>query len=254
MQNSDDIVRHLAGVQPQGGMLIIGDHAGNAIPHDADPQLADKALINTHIAIDIGTADIAHILHHRYGHHAILATVSRLVVDLNRRADEEAVIPEMSDGVELPGNILSAEQRAARIKRYYWSYHDAVAEAIKAQKPEFLLFIHSFTPQLASHAEEDKRPWHFGVMVDQDKRAGDLALEFLRQTGYIIGDQLPYSGVTYNSSLARHGENTGTPYIGLEIRQDLAGNPQKQAELAKIIHEMAQNIIESLASSSLYCQ
>lgn len=235
----------LDGSTLSGGVLVIGDHASNRMPAGMDLGI-DAELLATHIALDIGVAGVAQALNREFGFAAVLANVSRLVVDLNRGVDESAVIPETSDGVDIPANRLDEAGRAARLDDYYWPYHHGVAARIAAVKPDFLLFLHSFTPALQS-APGDARPWHVGVMYDRDRRAADLAMPLLAGAGFVAGDQLPYSGQVYNSSLGRHGEANGIGYIGLEMRQDLVADARLQREMAQKLGPICQNIAETLA-------
>ena len=53
--------------------------------------------------------------------------------------------------------------------------------------------------------------------------------------GVIVGDQLPYSGKILNATMNRHGEGTGTPYLGIEVRQDLIESAAGVAKWARIL-------------------
>src|SRR5258706_9857784 len=64
-----------------GGILLICDHASNAVPGDVDLDV-DAALLDKHIAVDIGAGPLTRALAARLEAPAILATVSRLVIDL----------------------------------------------------------------------------------------------------------------------------------------------------------------------------
>jgi predicted N-formylglutamate amidohydrolase len=193
-------------------ILTVVDHASNYVPPGIDLGIG-SALLETHIAWDIGAAALAAAL----GFPAHVATVSRLVIDLNREEDAAALIPIISDGVTIPGN---PGNRMDRIVRFYRPYHDALAERIVQERPALLLSLHSFTPQLSDKPDE-KRPWEIGVLYNEDDRAARIAIPLLEAAGIVTGDQLPYSGKVLNATMNRHGEGTGTPYLGLEVRQDL---------------------------------
>ena len=196
-------------------VLTVVDHASNFVPPGIDLGIADD-LLTTHIAWDIGSAALAGAL----GYPAHLATVSRLVIDLNRDRGDAGLIPRVSDGVAIRGN---AENTDERIERFWLPYHAALAKRIAEERPGLLLSLHSFTPQLAERPEET-RPWEVGVLYNDDDRAARIALPLLMGSGIVAGDQLPYSGKLLNATMNRHGEATGTPYLGLEVRQDLIGN------------------------------
>jgi len=196
-------------------ILTVVDHASNHVPGDIDLGI-DAALLETHIAWDIGAAALALAL----GYPAHLAEVSRLIVDLNREADSPGVVPRDSDGIVIPGNTGDAQ---ARIDRFWRPYHESLAARIATDRPYMLLSLHSFTPQLSCKPDE-KRPWEVGVLYNDDDRAARFAIPLLSAAGIVTGDQQPYSGKLLNATMNRHGEGTGTPYLGLEVRQDLIGD------------------------------
>lgn len=196
-------------------ILVIVDHASNAVPPDIDLGI-DLALLQTHIGWDIGAADLAREL----GYPTHLAAVSRLVIDLNRDEDSPSLIPVASDGIVIPGN---PGDRDDRIARFFRSYHAALAHRIARERPRLLVSLHSFTPQL-SEKRDELRPWEVGVLYNRDDRAARIAIPLAQAAGIVTGDQLPYSGRLLNATMNRHGEGTGTPYLGLEVRQDLIGD------------------------------
>jgi predicted N-formylglutamate amidohydrolase len=67
----------------------------------------------------------------------------------------------------------------------------------------------------------------------------------------VVGDQLPYSGKQLNATMNRHAEALGIPYVGIEIRQDLIELAAGQERYAAILADMAQYIVERLASEPL---
>ncbi|NJM50955.1 MAG: N-formylglutamate amidohydrolase [Sphingomonadales bacterium] len=226
------------------GILIVADHASNHVPDDIDLGLAGERL-ETHIALDIGVAPVAEYMAENSGIAAILAINSRLIVDLNRDAGEAGVIPLVSDGIKIAGNAISPAERIARLDRFYHPYHAEVARLIREYRPQLLLSLHSFTPQLASNPKE-ARPWDIGVLYNEDDRAARLALPMLAKYGLNAGDQLPYSGKLLNATMNRHGEGSGTPYLGIEMRQDLAANSSGQKRFASILTDICHKITEKL--------
>ncbi|MGF7149111.1 putative N-formylglutamate amidohydrolase [Sphingomonas zeicaulis] len=220
-------------VEGDAGILIIGDHASAHVPEDVVLGI-DSALLNQHVAIDIGVAPVAEALCATLGCAAVLATVSRLVIDLNREEDAPGLIPITSDGHAIPGNALDHDGRESRVARFWRPYHDAVAERIATTRPALLVSLHSFTPQLASRPEE-ARPWHVGILYNEDDRAARIAIPVLEAAGLTIGDQLPYSGKLLNATMNRHGEGSGTPYLGIEMRQDLVGDAAGVARMAGLL-------------------
>src|SRR3569833_234840 len=113
-----------------GGVLLICDHASNAVPDGIDLGI-DPALLDKHVAIDIGAGPVTEALAARLGAPAVLATVSRLVIDLHRQPDHPGLMPHISDGHPIPGNDRA--DRAERIARFHRPYHRALAAALFRQ-------------------------------------------------------------------------------------------------------------------------
>lgn len=216
-ENMSEAWQRIEGDREQG-LLIIADHASRYVPPDIDLGI-DPLLLGTHIAIDLGVAELAKAL----GLPAILGGVSRLVVDFNREDDAPHIIPIASDGHAVPGNAIDHEARTARIARFWHPYHNQISHMISEYYPKLLISLHSFTPQLASDPEQ-KRPWEVGILYNEDDRAARIAIPLLEATGVIVGDQLPYSGKLLNATMNRHGEGRGIAYLGIEMRQDLIGD------------------------------
>ena len=222
-------------------LLLIADHASNRVPDDLDLGIA-PALLNEHIAIDIGVAELGRALCARLNFPGILGNVSRLVVDLNREEDATHIIPIASDGHAIPGNAIDQDARLARIDRFWRPYHARIEAQMAAQRPRLLISLHSFTPQLATKPE-DERPWEIGILYNQDDRAARIAIPLLEAAGVRVGDQEPYSGKLLNATMNRHAEAEGRPYFGIEIRQDRITSPQQQAlwaeRLVRICNKVA---------------
>lgn len=196
-------------------ILLLCDHASNAVPDDIDLGIAPD-LLDRHIAVDIGAAAVTRAVAARLGAPALLATVSRLVIDLNREPDNRGLIPHRSDGHDIPGN--AEVDRWARIARFYAPYHGAIAACIRTRRPRLIVAVHSFTPRL-EHGGSD-RPWQAGVLYNRDSRAARPAIDWLRAEGIATGDNEPYSGRVLNATLNRHAEGNGIASLSLEIRND----------------------------------
>jgi predicted N-formylglutamate amidohydrolase len=230
----------IAGEPQAGGILIVSDHASNRVPGDIDLGI-DPALLNEHVAVDIGVAGVAQRMVERPGFAAFLANVSRLVCDCNRDEDSPAVIPHSSDGHAVPGNLFDVEGRETRLERFFRPYHAALADLLARAPPRLIVSLHSFTPSLASKPEE-QRPWQCGVLYNEDERAARLAIPLLETEGLIVGDQQPYSGKLLNATMNRHAEAHGRPYFGIEICQDRIAGEAGQAEWAARLVRIANRV------------
>ncbi len=229
-----------------GGILLIGDHASAHVPGDIDLGI-DPALLREHIAIDLGVAEVAALLVDGGAvDAAILGGVSRLVVDCNRDEDAPGAVPVASDGHAIPGNALDHAGREARMARFFRPYHDHIAATIAAHRPAMILSLHSFTPSLASDPGQ-ARPWHVGVLYNEDERLAAPAIAALAEEGLTVGDQLPYSGKLLNATMNRHAEANDIPYVGIEMRQDLVGDKTGQARFADYLSRMCSKLALNLA-------
>lgn len=233
-------------VAGEGDLLIIVDHASNHVPTGVELGI-DPALLDQHMAIDIGAKALGALLAERLGARAIFATVSRLVIDLNREEDAAGLIPLASDGHEVPGNAaLSEAERLDRVELYWRPYHDAIAGTIAASPPKLIISLHSFTPRLTSDPEK-KRPWEIGILYNRDDRAARIAIPLLEAAGVVTGDNLPYSGKVLNATMNRHAERNGLAYLGIEVRQDLILDTVGVARWADILAPVIAQTRNSLA-------
>lgn len=227
-------------------LLLVADHASNHVPDDIDLGI-DPALLSEHIAVDIGIDPLARIVAERLGCPAILARVSRLVIDLHRHAHELAAIPPVSDGHVIPGNTdLHAEGREARIARFHRPYHALIEEMVEARKPRMLFTLHSFTPRLRTDPDGE-RPWEVGILYNQDDRAARIAIDLLRARGIPTGNNEPYSGKLLNATMDRHAEARGLPYLAIEVRQDLILDQAGVEKWADILVPVIRETLDALA-------
>lgn len=230
----------LVGEPRGGGILVVCDHASNRVPECIELGI-DPVLLNEHVAIDIGVAEVAERMAAHPGFGAFLANVSRLVCDLNREEEAPAVIPHASDGHDIPGNLFDVADREERLERFYRPYHDALAALLEQAPPVLIVSLHSFTPSLAARPDEE-RPWQVGVLYNEDDRGARLAIPLLEAEGLVVGDQQPYSGRLLNATMNRHAEAHGRAYLGIEVRQDGIATSEGQAEWAQRLVSVTQAV------------
>ena len=235
-------------------LLLVGDHVSNRIPRVLDKLGLDDAVLEQHVAYDIGTRKLITHLSQHLDAPALLAAYSRLVVDLNRSLEDSSVIPEVSDGIPIPGNQrLSRHDRALRIHCFYTPYRVAIDAMLHRYRgrgiiPAFIS-IHSFTPQLADRRH---RPWHIGLMWDKDPRIPVPLIARLRAYPQPInvGDNEPYSGKhAADYTIDHHAETAGLPHVSIETRQDLIDTEEGAEYWATILDESLRDI---LADPGLY--
>lgn len=236
----NEVFRQIGAPTP-GGIVLVADHASNAVPADITLGIPDH-LLHEHIAVDIGTGAIAELLAKEHAIPAHIAAVSRLVCDLNREEDAPGLVPEASDGHPIPGNV--GTDREARLGRFHRPYHTALAEWLEQAEPALILSLHSFTPRLASR--DEPRPWQVGVLYNADDRTARIAIPLFEAEGLMVGDNLPYSGRDLNYTMNRHAEARGRAYLGIELRQDLVQTPTDYARWAALLANIARRVASAL--------
>jgi predicted N-formylglutamate amidohydrolase len=187
-------------------------------------------LFETHIAYDIGAAFVTRALAKAYGAPALLGTQSRLVIDLNRGADDPTLVMKLSDGSIIPGNRnADAAEVALRLKRFHAPYHAAIRDQIGRIGPgAILVSIHSFTPAWKGV----QRPWEMGVLYGRDGRLARPLMKQLALAGFSVGDNEPYTGALEGDTLDTHGTKTGHANVLIEMRQDFLDSRQKAEAFA----------------------
>ena len=100
--------------QGSAPVLVLCDHASNAVPSWIGDLGISSDALNSHIGWDIGALSMAERIAERANAPDIFAGYSRLALDCNRPLTHPDLIPEVSDGTEIPANIgLSREQTGA---------------------------------------------------------------------------------------------------------------------------------------------
>ncbi len=219
----------------ESGVLILCDHASNAVPPDLGDLGLPESEFERHIAYDIGAAAVTRSLAQRLGAPAILTQFSRLIIDPNRGRDDPTLVMRLSDGAVVPGNARVDEAEVQRrIARFYDPYDDAISDAIHkamaAGHPPVIVTVHSFTPIWRGWA----RPWHVGILWDADDRFARPLLEGLEaEDGLVVGDNEPYDGALAGDTVDRHATIRGLANALIEIRQDLIADDRGAEEWAE---------------------
>jgi len=205
------------------GTIILADHASNAMPPEFEALGLPAAELERHIGYDIGVAALTRALAARLSAPAVLSRFSRLLIDPNRGDDDPTLVMRLSDGAIVPGNAdLDEAGVTQRMQRFSLPYHAAIASVIDrmlaAGMVPAVVSIHSFTPQMKGV----ERPWHVGILWDNDPRLALPLLELLQADASIItGDNEPYDGALEGDTMTRHCIRRGLPHVLIEVRQDL---------------------------------
>jgi predicted N-formylglutamate amidohydrolase len=230
-------------------LLLLCDHASKAVPQALGDLGIPADELSRHIGWDIGALDAARELADMLDAPLLASGYSRLVIDCNRWPGGEGSAPEVSDGTPVPGNRgLTKERIEQRADACFWPYHRAVDRQLDGMtaggRKVALLVVHSFTPQMNGL----KRPWHVGVLWNDDARLPEpLLAELRRAPELVVGDNEPYSArASYEYTLNAHARPRALPHCSLEVRQDLIDTPERARAWAR---RLAPAIGEAVATA-----
>jgi predicted N-formylglutamate amidohydrolase len=234
------IVTNPSGFSP---FLLLGDHAGRAIPRRLGDLGLPPGALDRHIAWDIGVEGLGLRLSTELDACFIRQTYSRLVIDCNRRPGEADSIPTASDSVAIPGNLgLGSADIAARVNDVWRPYQDGVARLLEERqglgRETRLVSLHSFTPKMGG----ESRPWRYGVLHRGDSALSARMLALLRaEFGDQAGDNQPYAMDGTDATIPLHADPRGLDYLELEVRQDLIEDDDGQDAAAAVITRLLRS-------------
>jgi len=207
--------------------IITCEHGGNLIPAAYDSLFQDaRPLLDSHRGYDPGALLVAQELAAALGGALVTATVSRLLVDINRSIGHRQLFSTMT--CRLPPPI-----RAEILAQYYRPYREQVEQLVRqaVSRKQRVLHIssHSFTPELDGKV----RNADVGLLYHPARR-GEVALCAHWKT--ILAGLAPTLRVRRNYPYAGKGDGltaylrqrfAADAYIGIELevnqRMTLAG-------------------------------
>jgi predicted N-formylglutamate amidohydrolase len=204
--------------------VLVCEHASNRFPEPYGNLSLTPHQRLMHIAWDPGALAVAMRLTELLDAPLIHSTVSRLVIDCNRRDDAVDLIPVVSERTDIAANVgIGAAERDHRIASFHRPFHatiDALLEKrVRIGEQTVLVTVHSFTPTYKDIA----RPWPIGLIHGLEERFSHALLAALKAEDpeLNVGWNEPYSarnGVTY--TLEHHGDGRGLDATMIEIRHD----------------------------------
>ncbi|MGL4812759.1 MAG: N-formylglutamate amidohydrolase [Beijerinckiaceae bacterium] len=230
----------------QPGVLILCDHASNAMPAHYGNLGMGADQLQRHIAYDIGAAAATRAMAQALDCPALLTNFSRLLIDPNRGRDDPTLVMRLSDGAIVPGNRdVDAAEIARRVRVFYDPYDRAISAELAAFKAAgivpVVVSMHSFTPQWKGKP----RPWHVGILWDCDPR---LPVPFLhalaREPDLVVGDNEPYDGALKGDTIDRHCTRDGLASLLIEVRQDLMANDADAARWGEKLAALLRPLLD----------
>mgnify|MGYP003392275793 CR=1 FL=1 len=176
------------------GLVISCEHGGNRIPGAyGDLFHGHRALLDTHRGFDPGALLMARTLATEFAAPLVIATVSRLLVDLNRSIGHPHLHSEETRNA-------GAEVRRRIVQHYYQPYRAQaerlITQAITDYGRVIHLSSHSFTPELNGKV----RRADIGLLYDPS-RPGEVELCARWQTALkayapdlVVRRNYPYAG------------------------------------------------------------
>ena len=229
--------------------LLLGDHAGREVPLSLGDLGLHAREWERHIVWDIGIAGLGQMLCELLNATFIRQRFSRLVIDCNRDPARPDAIPDVSDGVHIPGNAnLTPRERRMRLEEVAQPYHARIAQELDARAarglPTILVSLHSFTPRMNGFA----RPWRFGVLHAEDSAFSRAVLARLQaEVGAdFVGDNQPYRMDEVDFTIPHHCRPRGLDYLELETRQDLVTGATGQREIADSLARLLPQALADL--------
>ena len=228
-------------------VLLVCDHASNALPAAYGTLGLDPDLLRRHIAFDIGAADVTRRMSKALDAPAVLSAYSRLLIDCNRRPGHATSIPAVSDGIEIPENGgLDPAEIERRQDAYFHPFHGAVDAALarfagRGVVPAYVA-VHTFTPIMDGR----ERPWHVGILWNRDPRlARPLIAALSEWPDVVVGENRPYSGRDSEGySIHAHGGDRGIPHVLVEVRQDLVDTRHGAELWAARVGRVVADVVE----------
>ncbi|MGF1467119.1 MAG: N-formylglutamate amidohydrolase [Sandaracinaceae bacterium] len=223
-------------------VALLCEHASQRLLPDGRAwPAADRRLLGTHWAYDLGAADLTRDLAETLGAPAVYAGFSRLLVDPNRGLSSPTLFRLEAEGLPVMLNQdLTEAERQRRIDELWRAYHAAADHMIETSTAPTVLSMHTFTPVYEGIVRHEE----VGVLFDRDEALAEAVAERLWQEGLKVGLNVPYSGrdgMMY--SVDRHAASHRRQALELEVRQDLAVLPAFRRRLvtplAAVLEETA---------------
>lgn len=189
----------------------------------------ERTILQDHWGWDIGALGVSRNLADMVNAPLVSSTISRLICDLNRNLDAPDLYRKECDGVVLGFNHnLSDEERGVRVALHE-AFHGFVEDKVREKAPCGLVSIHSFTPVWRGVP----RQLEVGILFNRYEKTAQRLAKDLERSNIKVALNEPYSGFEDGVySIERHGLASETPYIELEIRQDLIADVEGQKRWA----------------------
>jgi predicted N-formylglutamate amidohydrolase len=227
-------------------VLLTCEHGGNRVPA-AFRRLFDphRQLLNSHRGYDPGALELARVCARHLTVPLHFATVTRLLVELNRSLGHPALFSVVSKS-------LNSVERASLLETYYFPYRSRVeaevAQAAKRGRRVIHVSFHTFTPQMDGVI----RNADVGLLYDP-RRPREVEFSALfkqslaaRRPGLTIRKNYPYLGKSDGFTTSLRKKWGDTVYLGIELEVNQrwpSSDPREWRLLQQAIAEAARETI-----------
>lgn len=242
------------GRRTRDGLVITCEHGGNRIPEAyRDLFRPYRAALHSHRGFDAGSLAMARALARAFDAPWVAATVSRLLVDLNRSVGH----PRLHCGAirRLPEPV-----RMRILEQHYQPYRtqaeQLVMQAITRHGRMVHLSCHSFTPSLEGKAREAD----IGLLYDP-ARPGEVALAAHWKAAIealapelAVRRNYPYVGRNDGLTTSLRKRFAPEAYIGVELelnQKHVLRGGRQWAALREMVIESLRAALDSFVADSL---
>jgi len=231
---------------PRQRLIITCEHGGNDVPREHRRLFACLArVLASHRGWDAGALALARRLATSLDAPLHHATVTRLLVDLNRSPGSRSVFSAATEG-------LSDLDRATLLRRWHEPYRSGVEAAMRRviDSGEFVVHVsvHSFTPVLRGVT----RNAEVGLLYDPARRAERLFAAKWREAMiaarplWRVRMNYPYRGTSDGLTTALRRRFATPQYVGIELELNQSMCRGKARRFPEAVE---RTIVESLRAT-----
>ena len=213
------------------GVLLVCDHASNAIPPGYGSLGLKREALERHIAYDIGAAELdpgARGAAQRARGALDLFAPPHRSEPRRRRSDPRHALFRRRDRARQRADRRGRDRRPARALLGALPADDRRRRSRRCSRPASRRLSSRSTPSRPSGAGAPRR-WKVGVLWDRDDRIAKPLLEALHAEpdlhAHGIGDNEPYDGALAGDTIDAVATARGLANALIEIRQDLIAEP-----------------------------
>jgi predicted N-formylglutamate amidohydrolase len=231
----------------QSPVLLVCEHAGQAVPARLNGLGLPPGAIDRHIGWDIGAEPLARRIAELLAAPLVLQRYSRLVVDCNRPPSSDGFIPLVSDQCVIPGNQHLGPQELLDRKRGIFDPLDvAITQGFASAPRKGAFAIHTFTRQMQGG---DRREWDAGFLCRRDLAAANTLMTSIARArpDLVMAVNEPYQIDDVGDwFIPVHAEARGMRHTLIEVCNDQVQTDAQIEHWALLIADAIRDVLESI--------